>query len=365
MRFVQLGLVGFRNWSCCEVEFDQGINLFWGDNGQGKTNLLEALYFVAHLNSFRTSQNSEMMQWGVDRCLVEATAESMGVPRRLRVELGNEQRSLLVDGSKVRAVEDFFSGVRVVLFAPQHVELVRGPPSLRRRYMDRMAFRRGVDHLGRVRDYLKVLRSRNVILRERRGDLWDVYTRKLAHLGAGLTVARLSVLEEVNQRLGEVYSGLVGTEERVEIRYRSTWRRGGEMGKKDLEECYLGQLTQNRSLDAGRGFTTVGPHTDDMEILIDDRPARRYASEGQVRSVALALGVGEYSMLSGVYGEPPVFLMDDLSSELDRSRRQSLFKYLTQMDGQLFVTATSGSELPLDVSRKEFEVVGGAVRRGR
>lgn len=362
MKLTQLALEGWRNWKPGAVKFSEGINVFWGSNGHGKTNLLEAIYFLAHLNSFRTFKTGELLNWDVDRCRVDGRMETLGAPKNMRVELTGSRRSLFVDGNQVSDSFDYFRGVCVVLFAPQHVELVKGPPTLRRRYMDRVAFRRSVEHLQLVRDYLKILRSRNIVLRENQPDLLDVYTARLAALGADLTIARLSAVEDINRRLGEVHRGLIGTDEEVEIKYRSAWRRHELNKKAELEDELLGQLAQNLAADQGRGYTVSGPHADDMEFLIDKKAARRFASQGQNRSVALALSVAEYRMLDELHGESPVFLMDDLSSELDESRRLALLEYLVRMEGQLFVTTTSAAALPEGMAAQKFEIVSGNVR---
>jgi len=360
MKILRLRLNGWRNWRSAELEFHPQMNVFWGGNGQGKTNLLEALYYLIHLSSFRTRKHAELIGWEADRGRLEAVCEIMGVPGCRGVEIGGSGRTVSVEGAVVSDSIKYFNGLCGVWFGPGQIDLVFGAPSVRRKYLDRVAFRRSAGHLQIVRDFLKVLHSRNVVLKENRRSLLHTYSVQLAAAGARLTAARMDALRVLEGHIGPVHHRLSGGHGTVTVEYRSAWNPDGVMEKDDLEEIFLNKLTHTLERDQKRGFTGSGPHTDDVLFAIDGRSARRFASQGQVRTLAVTLTVSEFHMMRQEHGESPVFLMDDLSSELDKTRRELLLDHLLELTGQLFVTTTSLDFLPVHVPRGDWHIVGGA-----
>ena len=362
-----LSFEGFRNLVPNRLEFSPGINILFGNNAQGKTNLLDAIYLLAHLNSFRTSRVTELVEWGKKHFIVEGEVGSNRESHHLKVGMGSNKRRLYVDDMVVKETADFFVGFRVVVFSPDQVDIVKGSPSTRRKYIDRSAFRRCSQHLGKVKDYNKVLRNRNICLKDGRGDLVDLYGRQLARQGAKVTFSRLEVVQQIETLLSQVYSKVVGVEREVHVSYSSSWmeKREGcfeQWDEDTLEETLYRSLLKSSGVERRRGHTVVGPHTDDVTFTIDGVSACRFASQGQVRSLLLALKMTEYQLLYQQFGDPPVVLLDDLSSELDVSRRRALLGYLEGIRGQAFVTTTDISFLDDALPRKEYTVCEGSIR---
>jgi len=362
-----LAFEGFRNLVPNRLEFSPGINIFYGNNAQGKTNLLDAIYLLAHLNSFRTTHVTELVEWEKKYLIVEGDVETKRVSHRLKVGMGCGKRRLHVDDMVVKEARDFFVGFRVVIFSPDQVDIIKGSPSTRRKYIDRSAFRRCSDHLGKVKDYNKVLKNRNICLKEGRGDLVDLYGRQLARKGAKVTFSRLEVVHQIETLLSRVYSRVVGVEKEVHVSYSSKWLQKKEASweswdEDTLEETLYRSVLKTSGVERRRGHTVVGPHTDDITFTIDGVSACRFASQGQIRSLLLALKMTEYQLLYETFGDPPVVLLDDLSSELDFSRRRALLTYLEGIRGQAFVTTTDVSFLDDALPRKEYTVRDGSIR---
>ncbi len=369
MRLKSINIQDFRNLVSSALDFSPGINIFHGKNAQGKTNLLDAVYLLAHLSSFRTSRVSELVCWEKKRAKVEGLVQVGEETHKLKVSIGEGGRRLFVNDMMVKEPRDFFMGFRVVVFSPDQVDIIKGNPSNRRKYLDRSAFRRSSEHLVRVRNYNKVLRNRNISLKEGRIDLVDLYGRQLARYGGVVTDARLKVVSQINEILSEIYYSVVGVKNNVEIKYESKWALDKEenissMNEDILEEKLYRSLKSTVSLDRSRGYTSLGPHTDDISFTLDGFSAGRFASQGQVRSIMVSLNMTEYHILHEILGDPPVVLLDDLSSELDVSRRRHLLNYINELEGQAFVTTTDTNFLNNDVERKEFLVHDGVISNG-
>lgn len=360
MKLVRFRLNGFRNLVSSDIELSDGVNVFFGANGQGKTNLLEAMYYLTHLNSFRTRQVEELVGWNLPGFSLQGEIVTKGLPKTVKVEVQKGKRSAFVDGAPADLVE-YFDGLATVLFAPQQVQLIHGNPSQRRKYLDRMVFRRDVRHLKLIREYTKLLKARNLVLRQRGSSrLEDAYRIGLAEKGGSIVEGRLKTIDAMKESLSKIYNDLAGSEEKVGLRYRSSWV-SGEKDKDGLSLLFVRRLEANRGKDEQLGFTSQGPHTDDLDFLIDGKLARKVGSQGQLRSLTLAMSVNEVVALKRVQDEP-LFLLDDLTSELDSMRREHLLVFIAGMKGQVVVTTTSKELLSHIGGRKEFEVIKGSYR---
>jgi len=372
VRLLDLELTGWRNIAASVVSPGPSINVFHGNNAQGKTNLIEGIFYVATLRTFRPGRRTQLSQWGSPGFRIKARAEVEDRTVTFEVGLAEEGRMLLVDGAPVDSTDEYFGGFNVVLFTPEHLDLVRGEPAGRRSFVDRALFNVDAAQLRVVRQYNRVLRERNALLKRSHGGavdaVWlDALDEQLARAGAELVVRRLELLEELSPGLARVHAELTGGGKSLRIGYRNRGLSEILQSQQPSREegvwsTLLGEaLLRRRGEDIRRGFTGVGPHADDVSLLLDDRPARLVASQGEARTIVLALKLAEVLWIHDRRTEPPVLLLDDMGSELDQNRRQVLFDYIGEMQCQTFVTTVDRDWVMSGENNKYFQIVDGQV----
>jgi DNA replication and repair protein RecF len=395
MRLQQLTLADFRNFSGpTTVEFGPRFTVLWGHNGAGKTNILEALYLVSTLRSFRTGSHEALLRRGCDHARVEVEAfdHEVGLSTRLEVRIDRTgravRRSMRLDGKLIRSATEFYGRIQAVLFTPEDLGVLRGPPSGRRQFLDRVVFARARAHIGDVQAYEKLLRSRNRVLKaepeqlpaaERRR-LLDTYDQGLAEVGARIWTRRVELVEELRQPFAESFTRIHADEELRSgsfvsgLRYRSRLLDAAHE-QPELEQprdaaarrLALGEaLAVHRRRDEAARRTTVGPHLDDLEFTLDGAAAGEFASQGQARALVLAFKIAELRVARERSGRPPLLLLDDVSSELDPLRSARLFEALAAEVGQCVLTTTAAHHIELGSSadRRDIEVRDGALRAG-
>ena len=382
-----LSVADFRNWASAEVAFEPGPSVLVGPNGQGKTNLVEALGYAATLGSHRVATDAPLVRIGAPRAVIRTAVVSGG--RELLVELeinpGRANRARLNRSALPRARE-VLGVVRSVLFAPEDLALVRGDPGERRRFLDELLVLRAPRFAGVRADYERVLKQRGALLKTagsaRRagssGDLrtLDAWDGHLARFGAELLAGRLALAhalaphvaaayEEVAGRGGGSVSGTAAVAYSCSLGDALPGGSGaGEVTGADvLEAALLAELARVRPHEVERGVTLVGPHRDDLVLSLGGRPARGYASHGECWSYALALRLGSYELLSAEGGEP-VLILDDVFAELDLARRGRLGALAAKAE-QVLVTAAVAADVPDELHGARYDVADGEVRRVR
>lgn len=343
--------------------------MFHGDNGQGKTNLLEAIYVVAALRSFRTSRLADLIRFGEPHARLAAQVERDGLERRYELVIEPRSRRVRLDGKAVRPLARYFGEFNVVLFAPEDLQIPRGAPADRRRFLDRAVFNRRPDYMPLAQDYDKVLRSRNALLREmsegRRagasgGDLLAVYDAQLATLAARIATARLAYVDELRPRFQAAFDAISRTGIPVDLAY-ATAPEVGDADEESRADTYAALLAGSRAADLARGATNVGPHRDDLAFVFAGHDAGAFASQGQLRALVLAWKTAEMDLLAAVHGEDPILLLDDVSSELDPHRNAYLFDFLAQRQNQCFITTTHPRHVLVREDRVDHEVRDGRI----
>ena len=365
MRVLALHLRNVRNLAPLLLEPAPRFNVFSGDNGHGKTNLLESIYVIGALRSFRTQRLAELIAFGTTGASLEARVRRGELERRYQVDIRPRGRTARIDGKAVRTLARYFGGFNVVLFAPEDLAVPRGAPRDRPRFLDRAVFHHEPSFLEAARDYDKVLRSRNALLRDAEGrlgarpaELLAVYDEQLARLGAAVVTARLAYLEALRPRFVAAFESITRTGLPADLAYRSELPPGP-----DLEARLAARLAAQRGRDLARATTSAGPHLDDLEFRLDGQPAAAFASQGQLRALVLAWKTAEMDLLQEVHGDPPVLLLDDVSSELDPDRNAYLFEFLAKRPGQCFITTTHSRHVLLTAERVDFRVAAGHVSR--
>jgi DNA replication and repair protein RecF len=369
VRVERVELVDFRNHPALMVDLPAGVSVLVGANGVGKTNLLEAVGYLATLGSHRVGQDTSLVRADADAALIRAVAIREG--RRVQVDVeirpGSGVRGR-VNGAAVPRARDVLGVIRATMFAPEDLGLIRGDPEERRRFLDLLATQRLPRYLGSRQDYDRVLRQRNTLLRSAGGRLpaaglatLDVWDEKLAAAGAEIWAERLRLVAALTPLVTQAYQQLAASDDLVEATYVSSLGASAEF---DPDPAKLGQalrerLLADRSREVERGVTLSGPHRDDLALTLRALPARTHASHGEAWSLALALRLGAHRLLTDE-GEEPVLLLDDVFAELDRRRRGRVAEVAASAE-QVLVTAAVAEELPSGLQAAMFHVEPGTV----
>lgn len=364
----QLGLRDFRSWTDIDVELSPGRTVFVGPNGNGKTNLIEALWYCATLGSHRVGTDAPLIRTGAERAVISTIVVSDGRELAVDIEItaGRANKGRL-NRSPVRSTREVLGAVRAVLFAPEDLALVRGDPGERRRYLDELATVRRPAVAGIRADYDKVLKQRAALLKSASGsrlrsdpaalETLDVWDGHLAAHGAQLMAARLDLVNQLAPEVEKAYQLLAPTSRPAAIVYRSTvdlvdQQSGGDV--EYLQATLLEACARRRAAELDRGLCLVGPHRDDLELRLGDQPAKGFASHGESWSMALALRLAAYELLR-TEGSEPILILDDVFAELDTARRRALAAVATAAE-QVLITAAVDSDIPPDLDATRIAV---------
>lgn len=366
MHLRRLAVTDFRSWEQADLELDPGVSVLVGANGVGKTNLAEAIGYIATLGSHRVSTDAPLIRRGAARAVVRGVVVNQG--RELAVELeitaGKANRAR-VNRSPVPRTRDVLGILRTVLFAPEDLALVRGDPGERRRFLDDLLVARYPRFAGVRADYERVLRQRSALLKTARsgGDLrtLDVWDGHLARHGAELLAGRLDLVAGLAPPAVTAFADVAPSSDPAALQYRSSLDGELVADAAMLEEGLLEALGRVRRQEVERGVCLVGPHRDELEIRLGEGPAKGYASHGESWALALALRLGSYRLLQSDDVEP-VLILDDVFAELDARRRRALAAVAAQAE-QVVVTAAVAEDVPEELGGVRIAVSGGKVVR--
>ncbi len=370
MRIELLEIEGFRNLSGVCFEPQARFNVLHGDNGQGKTNLVEAIYLIGRLRSFRAARLQQLLAHGAQSAQVGARVRWPGLSSRVDVELSPRGKRVRVDGKGIGRIGDHCSQYRMVLFTPADVDLPRGAPRERRRFLDRAVFNQAPGFLEQAMSLEKVLEQRNAVLRQARGAadpaLLEAYDRQLAAAGAQVACRRRDFVAAIRDQFRATFAQLMGVPGLdADLAYRSTLP-GVEAGAspEEVAQASLEALRRARPRDLAQRSTSLGPQRDDLEMSLAGRPLKEHASQGQHRVYVLALKITEIETLRLLGGASPILLLDDIGSELDATRGDYLFRYLSELRSQVFLTTTSPTQVRIPGDRLDLRIVGGRLWNG-
>jgi len=333
VHLARLRLRDFRNYSRLDAAFSPGFHLLLGDNAQGKTNILEAVYLLATLRSFRGVGSSQIVQHGQKGFFTGGTVVGQG-EHEVKMYWSPLERSLSLDGRPVRKLMDYLGVLRTVVFCTEDLQLVKGTGRIRRRFLDLLLSQSFPGYLPLLQRYMLALRSRNALLKRTAVDesALESFTAELVSSGEQLIRMRRELIPKVSPLARLAYRRIAGQAEELKIEYLPSVRSDFRV-----------ELAQARSRERHMRATLVGPHRDELQLLLNDRSAAQFGSEGQKRTLAIALKMAQAEYLNGIHGTAPVLLIDDVMGELDVKRRSGLLPLLEQArktGGQVFMTAT-------------------------
>jgi DNA replication and repair protein RecF len=369
-----LSVTDFRSYAAAELEFEPGVTALVGPNGHGKTNLAEALGYLATLASHRVANDAPLVRMGAERAVVRGTVVRDDRDTLIEVEItpGKANRARL-GGAPVTRARDILGVLRTVLFAPEDLAIVKGEPAQRRAYLDDLLVARSPRYAGVHADYDRVLKQRNALLKSagsarrsgselRTLDVWDAH---LATAGAAVLAGRHELIDVLRPLVDKAYGAVSRGGGPALIEYKSSLADDvAESPDRDLLEAALSAaLAESRDRELDRGVTLVGPHRDDLALSLGELPAKGYASHGESWSFALALRLAAYDLLCSDGGEP-VLVLDDVFAELDDNRRESLAELVAPAE-QVLVTAAVADDVPAQLSGARWDIASGEVRRVR
>lgn len=354
MKCLRIAFSSFRNIGSESCSFSDGANLLWGKNAQGKSNILEGIYFFARGRSFRGAREKDMISFGENEAQlsVDYIRDGDSMPAELCAVLSNTGKKVLRrNGARLSGTKEMIGNLRAVLFCPAHLTLVSGGPSLRRSFMDIALSQLYPAYLDSLSRYNRALHQRNALIKQAQDmqidtSLWEIYAQQLSSLAADIAARRLQYMTELDGYAAELFYSMTSGRETPRLDYSTVLEKDGggeEEIRGDGRERLRTLLCDNLKREISYGSTLYGIHKDDFGVLLDNKEARLYASQGQQRSLALAMKLAEGEASRRAGGEYPVFLLDDVLSELDEGRRRFI---LSRLSGrQIIITSCDGDVL--------------------
>ena len=355
MRLIKLELNRFRNYRHETISFDDGVNIFFGNNGEGKTNVLEAVYMLSLGRSFRTSKDKDMINLDSESLYVRALVESFGKEYKIEYKIDSKiKKAIKINGLPIERISELLGIINVVIFSPEDLSLVKEGPKERRNFMDRELSQLRPRYYGLLSDYYKNLSQRNNLLKNKGIDpiLLDVYDDQLANYGSQLIKFRQEFVNKISLIADKNHYKISSGKENLTVAYERSIDA-------DNKEDYLDELKSYRDRDIQRGTTSKGIHRDDLKIEINGIDLRTYGSQGQKRSAAISLKLSEIELIHEMKGQYPIVLLDDIFSELDKDRQIMLLDSIRHT--QTLVTTAEDIDIPLKTVK--FHVEKGSTKK--
>ena len=338
-----LKLKNFRNYNQEEINLEKNINIFYGKNAQGKTNIIEAIFLCSLGKSFRAKKDNEMIKLNEKNAIVEIEYEKSDRDGKIKIEIGNK-KNIYLNGIKIKKLSELLGNLNIVIFTPDDINILKGGPQNRRRFLDIMISQLRPNYMHILNLYIKTMEQRNNYLRQIKEEhkdenLLEIWDEKLAEYAVKIYEYRKEFIEKIIKKLDIIHKNITNEEEQIELEY---------VTECDSKEKYLKLLKERRKLDIIKGFTTKGVHRDDFMIYINKKDIKIFGSQGQNRTAMLSLKLAELQVIYDEIGEYPILLLDDFMSELDKTRRKN---FLENIEGtQVIITGTE----KLDIENLEY-----------
>lgn len=348
----KIELKNFRNYKNQKLELNKNVNVLYGENAQGKTNIIESIFLCSMGKSFRAKKDKEMIKLDEDSCSVEVEYEKSDREGKIKIEIGNK-KNIFVNDIKIKRLSELLGKINIVIFTPDDIEIIKGGPDQRRKFLDIMISQLRPNYIHILSLYQKTIEQRNNYLKQIKEEqkdenLLEIWDEKLAEYAIKICEYRKEFIEKLKPKMEKLHKEITNNKEEIKIEY--------------VTECldkkiYLDLLKERRKLDILKGFTTKGVHRDDFVIYINGRQLNVYGSQGQQRTSILTLKLAELNLIYDEIGEYPILLLDDFMSELDKSRRESLVQHIKET--QVIITCTEKLAL------ENFEYLEYNVKEGK
>lgn len=354
-----LSLTDFRSYSQLELSLKAGQNIFVGENGEGKTNIIEALMYLALLSSHRISSDQPLVRLGSERAYIRAKIESSDRTTLVELEINAAKANRAkVNQNPVRSQRELLGIVKSICFSPEDLDLVRGDPSERRSFLDQLLIQRSPRLAGVITDYERALKQRNSLLKSRAPQSsLEPWNEHLANFGGEVIAGRLSLITDLEPEFQNAYKNL-SEKKTAKLGYKSSITNPTS-NKEENKNKILETINEINYQERERGVSLVGPHRDDLLLYLGDHPVKGYASHGESWSIALALRLASYQLFIND-GDKPILILDDVFSELDEGRREKLLA-ISESAEQTFVTVAVENDLPKNITGQKFKVTAGKV----
>ena len=345
MYIKNLVLKNFRNYNFAEIDFHKNLNIFVGDNGQGKTNILESIFLSAFGQSFRTRKDKDLINFESDGSYVKAEIEKENFDVEIEIKIKDDlKKEIKVNGNNLIKRSDLFGNFNVVVFSPEDLKLIKDGPSERRKFIDREISNLKKSYCNNLLEYHRILNQRNSLLKSSRNkkslmDTIEIWDQKLSKIGSKIIIDKNTFIKKLNYESNKLHLNFTENKENINIKYLSNLKIN-EFEYDKIYKEFINRLQKNLKSDIEKGFTSVGPHRDDIEITINGREAKIFGSQGQQRTVALSIKLSQINIIYEEIGEYPVLLLDDVMSELDMKRQNDLIKSLINIQTIITLTDT-------------------------
>ena len=349
----EIKINNFRNYNNEKIKLNKNINIFYGENAQGKTNIIESIFLCSLGKSFRAKKDIEMIKLNEENAIVEIEYEKSDRDGKIKIEIGNK-KNIYLNGIKIKKLSELLGNLNIVIFTPDDINILKGGPQNRRRFLDIMISQLRPNYMHILNLYLKTIEQRNKYLRQIKEEhkdenLLEIWDEKLAEYAVKIYEYRKEFIEKIIKKINIIHKNITNGEEQIELEY---------ITECDNKEKYLQLLKERRKLDIIKGFTTKGIHRDDFVIYINKKEIKIFGSQGQNRTAMLSLKLAELQVIYDEIGEYPILLLDDFMSELDRTRRKN---FLENIEGtQVIITGTEKLDIE-NLKYLEYNVSNGKV----
>ncbi|OZM56559.1 DNA replication/repair protein RecF [Lottiidibacillus patelloidae] len=370
MYIEELTLTNYRSYVKTKVSFENKVNVILGENAQGKTNIMESIFVLALAKSHRTTKEKELIRWDEEYAKIEGTVKKSNGLASLQLVITTKGKKAKVNSLEQRRLSDYIGSLNVVMFAPEDLNLVKGSPQVRRRFIDMEIGQVNPIYMHELNQYQKILHQRNHLLknlqRSPKSDytMLEILTEQLSEIAAKITKRRIAFTQQLEKWAQPIHSGISRNLETLNIIYKPSLEVLESYELSKMKEDYINKFTEIRKREIDRGTTLLGPHRDDLEFLVNEKNVQTYGSQGQQRTTALSLKLAEIELIHEEVGEYPILLLDDVLSELDDFRQSHLLNTI-QGKVQTFVTTTSvdGIDHETLMQAATYKVVSGEINR--